>query len=45
MKKIFMLFLLFVVFNIVSCGKASLPVPYEDSGYPHSYPYNPDEVR
>ena len=45
MKKIFMLFLLFVVFCVASCGKASLPVPYENSGYPHTYPYNPDDVE
>ena len=35
-----MLFLLFSVFSLISCGKAALPVPYENSGYPHTYPYN-----
>lgn len=40
-----MLFLLFIVFSVASCGKASLPVPYEDSGYPHIYPYSEDEAR
>lgn len=42
MKKIFMLFLLFAVASVASCGKAALPIPYENSGYPHTYPYNPD---
>ncbi len=42
MKKIFMLFLLFAVASVASCGKAALPVPYAESGYPHTYPYNPD---
>ena len=42
MKKIFMLFLMFAIFCVVACGKASRPVPYAESGYPHTYPYNPD---
>lgn len=41
MKKIFMLFLLFAVISVASCGKAAQPVPYKNSGYPHTYPYNP----
>lgn len=46
MKKIFMLFLLFAVLGVGACGKAARPVPYKNSGYPHSYPYNPDvEVK
>ena len=46
MKKIFVLFLLFAVICVASCGKAARPLPYKDSGYPHSYPYNPDvEVK
>ncbi len=41
MKKIFMFILLVIaVLEIASCGKAANPVPYQNSGYPHTYPYN-----
>ena len=40
MKKILvMLFLCGVILcGAAACGKMSAPVPYEGSGYPHSYP-------
>ena len=40
MKKIFILLSLFALFGVSACGKAARPVPYENSGYPHSYPYH-----
>ena len=41
MKKIFIaLFLVGVVTMLGACGKAANPVPYPESGYPHTYPYN-----
>ena len=46
MRKIFVFFLAAMVLVLASCGKAARPVPYEGSGYPHSYPYNHDiEVK
>lgn len=27
-----------IVCGLTACGKMSEPVPYEGSGYPHSYP-------
>lgn len=38
MKKIFILSCLILTIFLSSCGKAARPVPYEGSGYPHSYP-------
>ncbi len=41
MKKIFMFLFFSVAFlTLVSCGKAAKPIPYPDSGYPHTYPYD-----
>lgn len=41
MKKAFMFLLLAVfAFGASGCGKSAKPVPYPDSGYPHTYPYN-----
>ena len=40
MNKKFFCFIMIVVaaFALSACGKMSNPVPYEGSGYPHSYP-------
>ena len=38
MKKIFILSCLTLTLLLSACGKAARPVPYEGSGYPHSYP-------
>ena len=40
MKKIFILCCLVMTLFISACGKSARPVPYEGSGYPHTYPYN-----
>lgn len=43
MKKIKLfsvLLILGMILGLSACGKASLPEPYEGSGYPHSYPRN-----
>ncbi len=41
MKKIFMfLFLLVNLFMVSACGKAAKTIPYPDSGYPRTYPYD-----
>lgn len=41
MKKIFMLLSAAIfIFALSACGKSAKPVPYPDSGYPHTYPYN-----
>ena len=40
MKKIFILFCLISVLGLSACGKQAKPVPYEGSGYPHTYPYH-----
>ena len=40
MKKIFIFIMLISVISLAACGKAAKPVPYEGSGYPHTYPYD-----
>ncbi len=40
MKKIFISLLMVELLLLASCGKAAKPVPYEGSGYPHTYPYD-----
>ena len=40
MKKIFIFLCLFSIFALCACGKSAKPVPYEGSGYPHTYPYH-----
>ena len=40
MKKIFILGSLVLILALSACGKVAKPVPYQGSGYPHSYPYD-----
>lgn len=41
MKKSLMLVLVVcLVLSVGACGKSAKPVPFEGSGYPHTYPYN-----
>lgn len=41
MKKSLMIFFAIVcLFCLSACGKSARPIPYEGSGYPHTYPYN-----
>lgn len=38
MKHLLLLGLLIVCLGLSACGKMSMPEPYPDSGYPHTYP-------
>jgi hypothetical protein len=40
MKKIFIILLLIFATTLAACGKSAKPIPYPNSGYPRSYPYN-----
>lgn len=41
MKKSLMFVLVVcLVLSVGACGKSAKPVPFEGSGYPHTYPYN-----
>ncbi len=41
MKKFLIIFCLIIMtLGISGCGKSARPIPYPDSGYPHSYPYD-----
>ena len=41
MKKFFIfVFFVMIVLNLAACGKMAKPMPYPESGYPHTYPYD-----